>query len=178
MKRVLQIVIISSVLFLTLKVNAQSNVQKLLLTSIENNNMLYNDFEDAIIVISILDLEDSKEIERLSKLAEKYVNNKVVFFVITDENNQHVNSYFKLSHFNLNELAKVDNDIIFNKYQTGMFKVFPIHIVLNPEGKITYKRKGTVKNVEKKLEKKIDAILKNCSSFQTNPPSYLYAKNK
>ena len=178
MKRVLQIVIICSVLFLTLNINAQSNVRKLLLISIENTNMLYKDLDDAIIVISILDLEDSKEIERLDKLAEKYVNKKVVFFVITDENNQYENSYFKRSHLNLNELAKLDNDVIFNRYQTGIFKVFPIHIVLNPDGKIIYKRKGTVKNVEKKLEKRIDAILNNCPSFQTNPPSYFYAKNK
>ena len=54
-----------------------------------------------------------------------------------------------------------------------MFKVFPIHVIIDQEGKVSYKRKGTVKNIENKISKKIDALLINAPFDETKVPTYI-----
>ncbi len=40
-----------------------------------------------------------------------------------------------------------------------MYKVFPIYIIINKDGKIIYKKKGATNNIEDKLAKRIDKLL-------------------
>lgn len=115
--------------------------------------------ENNIKVISILDTDNYKELKKLDHFAAKYKNRNVTFIVITDKSND--------SLYNLNKegiryyqfLSENENRKNLNTYQTGMYKVFPTHIVINKEGEIIYKKKGIANNIEDKLSKRIDKLL-------------------
>ena len=154
----LQIIVICITFFSFINILAKIKIPKKTLVSIENRDQLMNGHEGRITIFSIFDVEDEVEIKKLDRLAEKY--NNVVFIAVTDEINDSICNSLKAKLLHYHFLLREENDRIFNTYQTGMFKVFPIHILINTNGKVKYVRKGKTNKIEQKLAKRIDDLLK------------------
>lgn len=156
MKYNLHIVFVLVAFFLTINIVGQN---KNITSPLSNNKYeLMNISKDTIVIISILNLIDIDKIQKLNDLAKKYKNKNVIFIIVTDDNlnNSKTNSS-KNQH--LRFLSKDENNKVFNTYQTGVYKVFPIYIILNKYGKMIYKKKGIINNIEKKLAKRINRLL-------------------
>ena len=117
-----------------------------------------------IIVLNIWNTKFPDEIKVLNTLVEKYKNDNVVFVAITDEDKDIVELFLENHIFNYQHLNGVEGEKIYNNFQTGVYKVYPIHIIVDQNGKISYKRKNAVKNIETKLGKRIDLLLAKNSS--------------
>ncbi len=132
-----------------------------------------------IIVLNIWNTKYPDEIEVLNTLVEKYKNDNVVFIAITDENEDIVELFLENHIFNYQHLNGAEGEKIYNNFQTGVYKVYPQHIILDQNGKINYKRKNVVKNIEAKLVKRIDQLLTN--NYKKNLPKstveYTFNKN-
>ena len=59
-----------------------------------------------------------------------------------------------------------------------MYKVYPMHIIIDPEGKISYKRKNALKNIEAKLVKRIDLLLGHNYKKELPKSTEVYTFNK
>jgi len=114
-----------------------------------------------IIVLNIWNTKFPDEIKVLNNLVEKYKNDNVVFVAITDENEDVVELFLENHIFNYEHLNGLEGEKIYNNFQTGVYKVYPMHIIIDQDGKISYKRKNAVKNIETKLIKRIDLLLEN-----------------
>lgn len=114
-----------------------------------------------IIVLNIWNTKFPDEIEILNTLVEKYKNDNVVFIAITDENEDIVELFLENHSFNYQHLNGAEGEKIYNNFQTGVYKVYPQHIIIDQNGKISYKRKNAVKNIEAKLVKRIDLLLED-----------------
>ncbi len=155
----LHITIIFTVFFLSLNLISQNREQKIVFSPIDRiSDLLYNS-ENNIKVISILDTDNSVALKRLDQFAAKYEEKNVTFIAITDGLNDSISNAIKNEFVHYQHLPENENKKIFNTYQTGKYKIFPIHIILNKEGKIIYKKKGSVNNIEEKLSKRIDKSL-------------------
>lgn len=158
-KKNLNIITIFTIIFLSLNLFSQSRKQIFTISPTDNQYNRMQNIENNIKVISILDTDNYKELKKLDHFAAKYKNRNVTFIVITDKSND--------SLYNLNKegiryyqfLSENENRKNLNTYQTGMYKVFPTHIVINKEGEIIYKKKGIANNIEDKLSKRIDKLL-------------------
>ena len=135
------------------------------------NNQLISDLSDAkqqlelnnsknnIQVISILNPGNSDNWKKIDHFAEKYQHKNVSFIAITDKFNDSLNSSIRGEYNYYQHLSAIENEKVFNTHQTGMYKVFPIYIIINREGEIIYKKKGATNNIESKLAKRIDKLL-------------------
>ena len=119
-----------------------------------------NNSKNNIQVISILNPDNSDNWERIDHFAGKYQHKNVSFIAVTDKFNNSLNSSIKDKYNYYQHLSAIENDEIFNTHQTGMYKVFPIYIIIDREGEIIYKKKGATNNIESKLAKRIDKLLK------------------
>ena len=137
------------------QVNAQSADYMALL----NENIFAP--SDKIIVLNIWNTKFPDEIKVLNTLVEKYKNNNVIFVAITDEKEEVIELFLKTHEFNYQHLNGAEGEKIYNNFQTGVYKVYPMHIIIDQGGKISYKKKNTVKNIEAKLIKRIDLLLEN-----------------
>ncbi len=126
---------------------------------IKTNKLLQHDKNNEIKIISIIDINNPVEIKNLDLLAEKYKRYNIEFIAITDEINDSISYSLKNQLLHYKFVKKTENERIFNSYQTGMFKVFPMQVILNKSGEITYIKKGTTKSIDKKLAKRIDKLL-------------------
>ena len=144
---------------MSVSIFGQSKGQALSYTSFDNNYEQINGMKEKIIVISIFDPDNSSELIKMIELARKYKNSNVSFISVSDNLNGNLDKSLKEQILHYQHLSKDENERVFNKYQTGMFKVFPMHIILNKEGEVTYKKKGKIKNIEVKLGKRIDRLL-------------------
>ena len=131
-----------------------------------------------IIVLNIWNTKYPDEIEVLNSLVEKYKNDNVVFVAITDEDKDIVELFLENNIFNYQHLNGADGEKIYNNFQTGVYKVYPQHIILDQNGKISYKRKKAVKNIESKLVKRIDLLLANYNSKDLPKSTVEYTFNK
>ncbi len=131
-----------------------------------------------IIVLNIWNTKVPDEIIKLNELKEKYKDDDVVFLAITDEDNYEVDEFLKTHPFEYDQLTGVEGEKIFNLFQTGMYKVYPIHIIIDQNGKVSFKRKSAVKNIEVKLAKKIDLLLDNNYDRDLRNSSSEYTFNK
>jgi len=178
MKRKTQI--ISLLLLLSLSVNSifsQSKTKSMLYSYLVGTNIVVNDFLQNIVVISIVNTQNSPELEKLNSLAKKYESTTISFIAVTDEIIKVEETKLlrsKLTAYKF--LSKKENDFIFNTYQTGMYKVFPIQVVLNSHGYVSFKKKGKTKNIEEKLSKKINTLIK-MNSYQVKGKIYEYNIN-
>jgi len=59
-----------------------------------------------------------------------------------------------------------------------MFKTFPMHIILDQNGEVSFKKKNNMNNIELKLARKIDQLLKHYSSDKLRNYDYQYVTNK
>jgi len=118
-----------------------------------------NSTNSNIKIISILNENHSAELKKLDHFAAKYKNSNVSFIAVTDKLSDSLSNAIKKEILYYKHLSKNENLKVFNTYQTGMYKVFPIHIILDKEGKIIYKKKGSSNNIEDKLAKRIDRLL-------------------
>jgi hypothetical protein len=143
------------VIFLSLDLTSQNKERDIKSLSVENQNYKSINTENTIKVISILNTDNLAEWEKLDRLAAKYKNKKISFIVVTDHSKTPVKNKFLKYQY----LLKSDNKEIFNTYQTGIYKIFPIYIVLDKEGKIIYKKKGITNNIEGKISKRIDKLI-------------------
>jgi len=159
MKTSLHIAILSLSFFLSTNIHAQSKDQKVELSSLVNKYEVLHNFKENLTVISIFDLENMNEIKELDRLAEKYKNSNVTFIGVTDEISNRLDNTVYNSLLYYRHLSKEENKRIFNKYQTSMYKSFPIHIIINKTGEVVYKKKGTTNNIDQKLAKRIDRLL-------------------
>jgi len=146
-------------LILSMNIFAQNKDVKTEVSPLLNGSFQFNNFRDQLIVISIINTDDSNEISHLDRLAKKYQASNVVFIAITDEaNDSVVNSLkYQLTHYQY--LSEKENERVFNKYQTGVFKIFPLQIITNQNDEIHYIKKGSTKNIEGKLSKRLDKLL-------------------
>ena len=132
---------------------------------------LLDDYKGNIVVISILNVKSLHEIKELNKLVERYKGKKVTFIAISD-GDKSVKMAIDSNSFQFKYIQnEEESEKIFNKYQTGMFKAYPMHIILNEEGKTVFKKQKTIENINKKFIKKLDGLLSKMSSskiFDTN----------
>jgi len=147
------------ILFLTINIFAQNKDVKPEVSPLVNESFKFNDFSDQIIVVSIINPDNSEEISNLDELAKKYQSTNVAFIAITDEaNDSVVNSLkYQLTHYQY--LSEKENERVFNKYQTGVFKIFPLQIITNQKDEVHYIKKGSTKNIEGKISKRLDKLL-------------------
>jgi hypothetical protein len=131
-----------------------------------------------IIVLNIWNTKFPDEIVRLNELKEKYKNDDVVFLAITDEDKNEVHEFLETHPFSYDQLIGLEGEKIFNLFQTGMYKVYPMHIIIDQSGKVSFKRKNLVKNIETKLAKKIDLLLDNNYDGNLRNSSSEYTFNK
>jgi len=116
-------------------------------------------FKDSIIVISILDPKYSNELKKLNKLAEKFKSENVVFIAITDKIDDFTKNILKDNLTNYQFISEIETENIFNTYQTGMYKIYPIQIILSKKREEIYLKKGVCNNIDKKMEKKIKKLI-------------------
>lgn len=109
-----------------------------------------NDFKDQFIIINWWATWCApciKEIPGLNKIVEKYSNNKNVRFIaITDDPKKRITSFLKSKDFNY-EMTFADletRNIFGNSY--------PVNIIVDPTGKITYLKKGAGSNTPAEIE--------------------------
>ena len=155
MKLLYQIVILFAVITKPLNTLSQIEIQNMVI----NENIFLHQFKDSIIVISILDPKYSNELKKLNKLANKYKTEKVVFIAITDKIDDFTKNILKANLTNYQHLSEEETESTFNTYQTGMYKIYPIQIILNKKRAIIYLKKGLSKNIDKKLAKKIERLI-------------------
>jgi hypothetical protein len=148
------------ILFLSINIFAQNKDAKPDVSPFVNERFKLSNFSDQIIVVSIINPNNREEISNLDELAKKYQSSNVAFIaVMGDEaNDSVVNSLkYQLTHYQY--LSEKENERVFNKYQTGVFKIFPLQIVTNQKDEIHYIKKGRTKNIEGKLSKRLDKLL-------------------
>jgi hypothetical protein len=153
------------VLFLSLNSIFSQSLDQNIAYNIPGNNTSHwiNSSNSNIKIISILNSDHAVELKKLDHFAAKYKNSNVSFIAVTDKLSDSLSNAIKREIRYYRHLSKNENLKVFNTYQTGMYKVFPIHIILDKEGKIIYKKKGSSNNIEVKLAKRIDKLLLNDS---------------
>ncbi|GEM_PF-3069135 len=178
MKQNLQIVIFYMVLVFVTNVYSQNISQELSFSSLEEEKFSLDQLKSKIVVVIIWNPEYPDQLKTLQDIENKYKNDSIVFLAITD-GDARINSiaFLENNKSNYRNMIEGEGERIFNEHQKGMFKVFPIYIIINPSGKIAYKKKGTVKNIAKKLTKRIDALLINSQSEEIHKPKHLYTIN-
>ena len=154
-----QYVIMLIVVFLSINSIAQNKMLKPFAGSSNIENVFFNTLQNDIIIISIINPENHQEIAKLDELASRYQSNGVRFIAITDELNDSIVNSLKYELIHYQYLSSEENERVFNNYQTGNFKVFPMQIITNSIGEIDYLKKGATKNIEQKLAKRIDKLL-------------------
>ena len=152
-------IIMLIVVFLSINSLAQIKQLKPFAASSNIENVFFNTLQNEIIIISIINPENHKEIVKLDELASKYQSSGVRFIAITDEVNDSIVNALKYELIHYQYLSSEENERVFNNYQTGNFKVFPMQIITNSIGEIDYLKKGATKNIEQKLAKRIDKLL-------------------
>ena len=179
MKRNLQIIIFYMLLLLVVNAYAQTNRQETSFSSLEGEKFSLDQLKSKIVVVIIWNSDYPDQLKTLQNLENNYKNDNIVFLAITEGAARNNSAAFVENNISIyGNITEEEGERIFNEHQKGMFKVFPIHIIINSSGKITYKKKGTVKNIEKKLTKRIDALLINTQSEDMHKPTYLYTINE
>ena len=159
MKSIAPYIIMLIIVFLSINSLAQNKRLKRFAASSNIENVFFNALQNDIIIISIINPENHQEIAKLDELASRYQSNGVRFIAITDELNDSIVNSLKYELIHYQYLSSEENERVFNNYQTGNFKVFPMQIITNPRGEIDYLKKGATKNIEQKLAKRIDKLL-------------------
>ena len=131
-----------------------------------------------IIVLNIWNTKFPDEINVLNTMVEKYKNDDVIFVAITDEDEEIVELFLQNHSFDYQPMNGAEGEKIHNNFQTGMYKVYPMHIIIDQNGEIVYKRKNATKNIEAKLVKKIDMLIANRNSKDLAKSNVEYTFNK
>ena len=163
MKSIAPYIIMLIVVFLSINSLAQNKRLKPFAASSNIENVFFNTLQNEIIIVSIINPENHKEIVKLDELASRYQSSGVRFIAITDEVNDSIINSLKYELIHYQYLSSEENERVFNNYQTGNFKVFPMQIITNSRGEIDYIKKGATKNIEQKLAKRIDKLLMKTS---------------
>jgi len=156
-----------------LSFNLISQVKNQLITDLSAGKQHFeiNNSNDNIKVISILNPDNSDNWKRIDQFAKKYQHKNISFIAVTDQLNDSLSNSIKGEYYQ--HLSAIENKKVFNTHQTGMYKVFPIYIIINKDGKIIYKKKGTTNNIEGKLAKRIDKLLEtNGKDIETQKVQY------
>ena len=159
--------------FLFTNAYSQNSIQDVNFSLVNNEIFSLDQLKGNVVVINIYNpsYPNSKKIP--GEIVARYKNDKVVFLTITDNPYKSSIAFSENNAINYQTMKGDEAERIFNTYQTSMFKVFPIHVIIDQEGKVSYKRKGTVKNIENKITKKIDALLVNAPFDETIVPTYI-----
>lgn len=131
-----------------------------------------------IIVLNIWNTKFPDEINVLNTMVEKYKNDDVIFVAITDEDEESVELFLQNHSFDYQHMNGAEGEKIYNNFQTGMYKIYPMHIIIDQNGEIVYKRKNATKNIEAKLTKKIDMLIANRNSKDLAKSNVEYTFNK
>jgi len=161
------------VFFLSFNLISQNNKQNITFSSLDNPSYWTSNSSNNLKVISILDNDHIVQLKKLDQFAAKYKNRNVTFIIVTDKLNDSLYNSIKNEITHYQHLSKNGNLEVFNTYQTGMYKIFPMHLIVDKEGKIIYKKKGTSNNIKGKLAKRIDKMLDN-DGKETKPEELQY----
>lgn len=157
-----KIILIQFLLFLLgFPIYGQSSNNSIKCYTTNMNEDIIEGNQNKIIVINIWNPDHIKDLYKLNHLVEKYKTSNVVFLAITDDDTEKVSEFLSQNEFNYQHIHKNLGEKIFNQLQTGMFKAYPIHVVIDQKGTVTYIKKKSSKNIEYKLSKRIDQLLKN-----------------
>jgi len=165
----LNITMIFMIFFMSLNLIAQNSIWNDKNLPYDNQVFTSNKTNNIIKVISILNSSNPIDWKNLDQFAAKYKDENISFIAITDKLTDYLNKEITDEILYYQQLSDQENKIVFNTYQKGMYKVFPIHIILNKEGEIIYKKKGNTSNIENKLAKKIDKLLKTYGDHAESP---------
>ena len=159
--------------FLFTNAYSQNSIQDVDFSLVNNEIFSLDQLKGNVVVINIWNPSspDSKKVPR--EIVDRYKNEKVVFLAITDNPYKSTITFLENNTISYKTMKGDEAERIFNAYQTSMFKVFPIHVIIDQEGKLNYKKKGTVKNIENKITKKIDALLSNTPIDETKVTTYI-----
>ena len=156
---------ISPLVFLALLITVFS--YELVAQNTNYKNMINNyvtTTTNSVIVINIWNTKQPDDIDRLNLLAEKYKNEEIIFLAVTDEEQEKVDLFLQEQEFAYQHLSGSEGEKIFNQFQKGMFKEFPIHIIINQEGELSYLKKNPIRKIERKLTQRIDDLLEEDST--------------
>lgn len=128
----------------------KSQFPEMNLESLDGEYLSSNDFKDQFIVINWWATWCApciKEIPGLNEIAEKYSNNKNVRFIaITDDPKERITSFLKSKDFNY-EMTFADSET------RNLFgNSYPVNIIIDPTGKITYLKKGAGSDTPSEIE--------------------------
>ena len=116
---------------------------------------------NSVIVLNIWNTKQPDDIDRLNLLTEKYKNEEIIFLAVTDEVQEKVDLFLEEQEFAYQQLSGSEGEKIFNQFQKGMFKEYPIHILINQEGEVNYLKKNSIRKIEQKLTQRIDHLLED-----------------
>ena len=159
--------------FLFTNAYAQNSYQDVDFSLVNNELFSIDQLKGNVVVINIYNpaYPNSKRIPY--EIVDRYKNEKVIFLTITDNPYKSSIAFLENNAISYQSMKGDEAERIFNTYQTSMFKVFPIHVILDQQGKVSYKKKGTVKKIENKITKKIDALLINTPIDESKVPTYI-----
>ena len=157
--------------FLFTNVYAQNSYQDVNFSLVNNEIFSLDQLKGNVVVINIYNPSYPNSNKIPHEIVARYKNEKVVFLTITDNPYKSSIAFSENNAINYQTMKGDEAERIFNTYQTSMFKVFPIHVIIDQEGKVSYKRKGTVKNIENKISKKIDGLLINAPFDEAKIPT-------
>jgi thiol-disulfide isomerase/thioredoxin len=138
--------------------------------SLDNDSLDLEKLKGNIVVINIWGTWCApcvEEIPALNKLATKY-KDQAVFIAITAEGAEKIESYLSKKPFHYKHItnridltqayskAKLKD---FNKGFMGKMSVWPIHVIINKNGEISYYQKGGSTNIDELLEPYISKLL-------------------
>ena len=118
--------------------------------SMSGEKVSSNQFKDKFIVINWWATwckPCREEIPGLNDMAGKYIDNdNVKFIAITDDPKSRIIDFLKTHEFNY-EMAFADQEV-----RTFFGNSYPVNLIVDPEGKITYLSKGAHSNTPREIE--------------------------
>ena len=145
-------------------------IQVDLLGQTDMADQLTGDFvnADGFVVYSIFDVNDREEMKKMDALAQKYKLDQIQFVAVKDKVNHKAKKIVEENSKYYLHLSQKANHKVFNPYQTEMMKIFPIHVVVDSNGHVVFKKKGQSKGIDIKLEKRIEKILKSYPEYNND----------
>lgn len=148
----MKLLLIFALYFFTFNLFSQTNENIVIQKKIET----INDLKGTTIFISIINFESPSELKALRNLSKKYAD--VAFIAVIDDLPDTELSQLKEQLKYHVFLSKDENDKIFDTYETGKFKTFPLYVLLDKNGEIKYKKNRVTKKLETIISKHMSRV--------------------
>jgi len=127
--------------------------------TIEGEKVSLNDFRGKVVVLNFWATwcaPCKREIPLLNQLVEKFSNRKdIVFVALTTDSKTRVENFLKTQEFKY--LQAFAHGEIFKKYKVS---AIPTHYIIDKEGKIVFRMVGSLPDIHKILETRINNLLR------------------